>query len=136
MVIFWWDKIEMKHLKFGFTFYQKVYEIIIFTAIFWKWELKAKTEDYLNLFVKSFLKGTDYPLVLSPLDLYLIFGFLTRLITSFPLKNSGAFLNRNWNLVFVFDSIYFSGDELFFNKFVLGKVVFREFRPFLEKHQD
>lgn len=89
---------------------------------------KPSLDNYLNLFIKSFLKGL---IIVGPIGatLYIIFVVFDTLdsVIPFPAK---------WNrtgLGFVSLILFISGIGYFFNKFVFGKFIFESLDHFLEK---
>ena len=92
---------------------------------------KPKPEDYLNLFVKSFLKGL---IIIGPIaaTLYLIFLVFDTIDNIIPFEKFFPFLNRT-GVGFLSLILFISGVGYFFNKFVFGKVVFESLDHFLEK---
>lgn len=93
---------------------------------------RPKTEDYINLFLKSFLKGL---IIVGPIaaTLYIIFVVFDTLDNIVPF---GFFLPDEWNrtgLGFITLIAFITTVGYFFNKFVFGKFIFESLDHFLEK---
>lgn len=88
---------------------------------------KPSIDTYLNLFIKSFLKGL---IIVGPIGatLYIIFVVFETLDSVIPFP-------EEWNrtgLGFVSLVLFITGIGYFFNKFVFGKFIFQSLDHFLE----
>ena len=93
---------------------------------------KPQLDDYINLFLKSFLKGL---IIVGPIaaTLYIIFVVFDTLDNIVPF---GFFLPDEWNrtgLGFITLIALITTVGYFFNKFVFGKFIFESLDHFLEK---
>jgi len=92
---------------------------------------KPQFDDYLNLFLKSFLKGI---IIVGPIGatLYIVFVVFDTIDGIIPFDKFLPFLNRT-GVGFFSLIIFISAVGYFFNKFVFGKFIFESLDHFLEK---
>ena len=92
---------------------------------------KPQFDDYLNLFLKSFLKGL---IIVGPIGatLYIVFVVFDTIDGIIPFDKFLPFLNRT-GVGFFSLIIFISAVGYFFNKFVFGKFIFESLDHFLEK---
>ena len=92
---------------------------------------KPQFDDYLNLFLKSFLKGL---IIVGPIGatLYIVFVVFDTIDGIIPFDKFLPFLNSR-GVGFFLLIIFISAVGYFFNKFVFGKFIFESLDHFLEK---
>ncbi len=92
---------------------------------------KPSFDHYLNLFLKSFLKGL---IIIGPIaaTLYIIFVVFDTIDSIIPYEKIFPNLNRH-GIGFVTLIIFITAIGYFFNKFVFGKIIFESLDHFLEK---
>lgn len=93
---------------------------------------KSKYQTYFGQFFNSFLRGL---VIIAPIGatLYIVFWIFNTLDNMLPFQH---FLPENWNrrgLGFITVIIFITAVGYFFNKFLLGQILFEGFDRLLEK---
>lgn len=92
---------------------------------------KPQFDDYLNLFLKSFLKGL---IIVGPIGatLYIVFVVFDTIDSIIPFDRIFPNLNRH-GIGFFTLILFIAAVGYFFNKFVFGKFIFESLDHFLER---